>query len=592
VARNKYDIDEVLEADFDSKQFGRALKYANKYKKYLIIALFASVASSVIALITPLLIKKVTDELIPNKDTNGIIGIALAYAMILLLTTLFTALGSYMTNIAGQSIVTDMRRDLFIHLQKLPFQYYDSRPHGKILVRVTNYVSSVSDFLTSGLISFVVDFCTVIIICIFMFALNWKLALACLGGVPLIALAVIVLKPLQHKAKRQYNNKSSNYHAYLNESIIGMKITQIFTRESFNEKIFERLATENKRTWMKRVKIQFLVPIFIDNISLIFTCILYIVAAILLAKGEILIGTVLAMMRYTSRFWTPITDIGNFYSEVAEVGAYLERIFETMNEKVDIASLPGSEPKKIEGEVEFKNCSFEYEKGRPVLKNISFKVEKGENIAFVGPTGAGKSTIVSLVSRFYDLNEGQLLIDGTDIKDITLPSLRSQMGIMLQDVYLFSGTVKDNIKYGSPDATDDEVIEAAKAVKAHDFIMKLPNGYETEVNERGQSLSAGQRQLISFARTLLRKPSILVLDEATSTVDTQTEQLLQQGIKALMKGRTSLIIAHRLSTIRDCDRIMYIDDGQIAEQGTHEELMAKKGEYYNQKLKEKILNGT
>lgn len=587
MARNKYDIDEVLEADFNSKQFGRALGYARKYWKRLAAAFASSIASALISLVPPLLIKEVTDELIPNGNLKGMLKIALIYTAVLLFTTLFTAIGSYMTNIAGQSIVTDMRRDLFVHLQKLPFQYYDSRPHGKILVRVINYVSAVSDFLTTGLITFIVDFFTIIMICIFMFALDWKLALACMGGVPLIALVVIILKPLQHKAKRRYNNKSSNYHAYLNESIIGMRITQIFAREDYNQQIFERLAKDNKTTWMKRVKLQFLVPVFIENISLIFTCVLYIVAAYLLSQGQILIGTILAMTRYTSRFWTPIVDIGNFYSEVAEIGAYLERIFETMNEKPDIESLPGSQPKELEGGIEFRNCVFEYETGFPVLNNVSFSVKPGERIALVGPTGAGKSTIVNLVSRFYDLTEGELFLDGTEIRSITLPSLRSQMGIMLQDVFLFSGTVKDNIRYGSPNATEKEIIEAAKAVKAHDFIVQLPKGYDTEVSERGQSLSAGQRQLVSFARTLLRKPKILILDEATSTVDTQTEQILQEGIKALMNGRTSLIIAHRLSTIRDCDRIMYIENGKIAEQGTHDELMAVKGKYYMQKVKEK-----
>jgi len=581
MARNKYDIDETLSSEFNMSQFSRAIKYAAKYAVFLTFALIFAAASSAIGLIGPLLVKEVTDVYIPNHDSQGMITIALIYAGILVSTTVLNAVRSMLTVYAGQHIVADMRRDLFKHLQKLPFQYYDSRPHGKILIRVVIYVNSVSEFLTSGLVDFIVNLFTIAVIIIFMFTINAQLALVTVFGVPLIALVVGILKPKQQKAKRAYNNKSSNYHAYLNESIMGMRITQAFSREEFNQEIFDRIAKENKQTWMKRVRWQLLVPSCIDIISMSFICALYYVAALMLGNGTILLGTLLAMTRYTNRFWMPIVNIGDLYSQLAEIGAYLERIFETMNEPVDIQSLPGSQEYLMDGDVEFKNVTFAYEENKKVLKNVSFTVKRGENIALVGPTGSGKTTIVNLISRFYDITEGQILIDGKDIKDFTLPSLRSQMGIMLQDTFLFAGTIRENIRYGKLDATDEEILEASKSVKLDTYIDNLPAGYETEVSERGQSLSSGQRQLLSFARTLISKPKILILDEATSTIDTQTERLLQHGIKALMTGRTSFVIAHRLSTIKDCDRIMFIENGEIIESGSHDELLEQKGKYHS-----------
>ena len=581
MARNKYDIDETLEAKFDMGRLRHALRYTLKYALPLTITLILSAASSVINLIGPLLIKDVTDKYIPEKDINGMIKVGITYIFIIVFTTLFNAIRGYLTNYAGQHIVADMRHDLFAHLQKLPFSYYDGRPHGKILVRVTNYVNEVADFLTSGLVNFVIDVFSIIIIMLFMLSLDPLPALITIMGIPFIAIVVGIIKPLQHKAKRTYNNKSANYHAYLNESITGIRITQVFSRENFNQEILNRLAGENKSAWMKRVRLQFLVPVFIDNISIIFTCILYYVSAILLNQGTMMLGTLLAMTRYAGRFWAPIINIGNLYSELAEIGAYLERIFETMDEPVDIQSLPGSKEYDIKGDVSFKDVSFEYEKGRTILHEICFDLKNGDNIALVGPTGSGKTTIVNLISRFYEVTNGNIFIDGKDIREYTIASLRSQMGIMLQDTFLFSGTVRDNIRYGNLEATDEEIEQAAKAVQAHDFIISLSNGYDTEISEQGQSLSAGQRQLLSFARTLVSHPKILILDEATSTIDTQTEKLLQEGIKVLMKGRTAFMIAHRLSTIRSCDRIMYIENGNIAETGSHEELMEKKGLYYN-----------
>jgi ATP-binding cassette subfamily B protein len=332
---------------------------------------------------------------------------------------------------------------------------------------------------------------------------------------------------------------------------------------------------------MRFVKSNFILWPIIDSISTIGVVILYF-AGIMWIQG-ISVGVLIAFVSYIWRFWQPITNMGNFYNAMINAMAYLERIFETIDEKPTISNLPGAkEMPQIKGSVEFKNVGFSYdeEDGNKILDNINFKVEPGSTIALVGPTGAGKSTIINLLSRFYDVQEGEVLVDGINLKSVTLESIRTQMGVMLQDTFLFSGTVMSNIKYARPDATDEEAIRAAKTVCAHDFIMNLKDGYNTEINERGTRLSIGERQLISFARALLADPRILILDEATSSIDTRTELALQNGLQKLLKGRTSFIIAHRLSTIKNADCIMYIDDGSIVERGTHDELLNHKGYYY------------
>ena len=318
----------------------------------------------------------------------------------------------------------------------------------------------------------------------------------------------------------------------------------------------------------------------VDNISQIVTAFVY-VAGVFWIQPIVEFGTLIAMGNYAWRFWQPIMNIADLYNDMINTVAYLERIFETMDEPVSIKNAEDAyELPPIKGEVEFKDVVFEYEPGRPILKNMSFKVTPGESVALVGPTGAGKSTVINLISRFYDIASGQVLLDGHEVGKVTLNSLRSQMGIMMQDSFIFSGNIKENIRYGKLDATDEEIVQAAKTVRADEFIRLMENGYNTEVNERGSRLSQGQKQLISFARTLISDPKILILDEATSSIDTKTERLMQEGINQMLKGRTSFIIAHRLSTIKNCDRIMYIDDGRIVESGSHEELMERKGEYY------------
>ena len=418
-------------------------------------------------------------------------------------------------------------------------------------------------------------------IMIFMFFVNVKLSLVVLSGLPIFAVIMMMIKKRQRKAWQDVSNKSSNLNAYLQENITGARVTQIFTREEENAQIFDRLSEKYRKSWINAVKYSNLVWPATDNVSTLVRAAIFVVGLLVLTPAAVSLGTIVAMTSYASSFWQPIMNLSNIFNNFINNIAYLERIFETLDEPATIADKPNAQDiGDITGEVKFDDVTFSYEQGKTVLEHISFDVKPGESVALVGPTGAGKSTVVSLLSRFYDLDSGKITIDGKDISQATLHSLRSQMGIMLQDSFIFSGTIYDNIRYGRLDATEEEIREAAKIVCADEFISEMKDGYMTEVNERGSKLSGGQKQLISFARTLLSDPKILVLDEATSSIDARTEKLLQQGLQRLLVGRTSFIIAHRLSTIKNCDKIMYIDNKGIAECGTHDQLIAKKGEYY------------
>jgi ATP-binding cassette subfamily B protein len=434
--------------------------------------------------------------------------------------------------------------------------------------------------LSNGLINVVLESMNLIFIVVFMLLTDVKLSLVVLAGVPILMVFLFWIKQKQRKAWQMVSNKNSNLNAYLQENIVGARITQIFAREEENAQTFETLSDNCRKTWMQAVSYNNLVWPGIDSISVFVRAAIFIFGLVVFGENTSL-GVIFAISSYASRFWQPIMSLGNIFNNFLNNIAYLERIFETLDEPVKVADEEGAtEMPPIKGQVTFEHVDFSYEAGKPVLKDLSFSVEPGESVALVGPTGAGKSTIVNLISRFYNLNGGKVLIDGQDISKVTLKSLRSQMGIMLQDSFIFSGTIEDNIRYGKLDATEEEIKEASKLVCADEFIQRFPDAYKTEVKERGSLLSQGQKQLISFARTLLSNPSILVLDEATSSIDVQTERALQQGLNAMLKGRTSFIIAHRLSTIKNCDKIMYVDQGGIVECGTHMELMAKKGYYY------------
>lgn len=580
MARNKYDVDEELVAGFNFKHLLRMFEYLKPYKFKVMLTVFLMLTASAAALLNPYLMKVAIDSSIPNSDIKQLIFLSSIFVLTLIINAVCLKFRIRTMTDIGQSVIVNIRKDLFVHLQKLPFSYYDSRPHGKILVRVVNYVNSLSDLLSNGLINLITDMFTLVFILCFMFFINVNLTLICMAGLPILMGSIFLVKNAQRKAWQKVSRKQSNMNAYIHESICGIKVTQSFAREEVNRGIFGDLTAEYKDSWMHAVRIQFLLWPMIDTISVAGVAAVFVAGISWLDKG-ITVGVLIAFISYIWRFWEPITNLGNFYNSIVNATAYLERIFEAMDEKPLVDNIPeASEMSPIRGNVEFKNVNFSYEEGEKILKDVSFKVNTGDTIALVGPTGAGKTTIVNLLSRFYNIDDGQVLVDGVDISKVTLESLRKQMGVMMQDTFIFSGTIMDNIRYSKLDASDDQVVAAARAVKAHDFIIGLENGYETEVNERGTRLSVGQRQLISFARALLADPRILILDEATSSIDTKTEMALQKGLERLLKGRTSFIIAHRLSTIKNATRIMYIDGGRIVEQGTHDELMELKGAYY------------
>ncbi len=580
MARNKFDVDENLESPFNIKHLKRSFIYIKKHSKKMILSLVLSGLSVICALITPKIVGYAVDYTIPNQDFPQLLLLAIAMAALIGLSVFFALIRSKYMAYVGQDIIYDIRKDLFEHLQELSFQYYDDRPHGKILVRIVNYVNNVSDMLSNGIINFVLETFNIIFILIFMFTTNVQLTLIVLTGVPVFLIFIFIIKPKQRRSWQAVSNKNSNLNAYFQESIDGTKITQSFVRQKENANIFDKLNRANKDAVMYAVRLSNFVPFTVDNISVIVISLMYL-GGIAWTAQVVSFGILVTMGDYAWRLWQPILNIANLYNNLINTLSYLERIFETIDEPVTVKNaehatlLP-----PITGNVVFEDVTFSYDGTKNILEHLNLDIKAGESIALVGPTGAGKTTVVNLISRFYNVNGGAVKLDGNDISQVTLHSLRSQMGIMLQDSFIFSGNIIDNIRYGKLDATEEEIKKACETVRASEFIEEMEDGYYTQVQERGGRLSQGQKQLIAFARTLLCDPKILILDEATSSIDAKTEKLLQEGLQKLLVGRTSFIIAHRLSTIQHCDRILYIADKGVAESGSHEELMKKKGLYY------------
>lgn len=581
MARNTFDVDETLEKEFNWSHYKRLGAYIKPYKKAVFKTLFVIILANLASMLGPYFTKIAIDQVIPQKNLSLLLILGAIFLFSLVIIGWCMRYRIYAITEIGQDILKDMRFSIFEHLQKLPFSYFDSRPHGKILIRVVNYINTLSDLLSNGLINLISDLFNVIITLIFMLFIDVKLTLYSLLLLPVLFVMVLFIQGKQRKAYQELSNKQSNLNAYIHESISGIKITQSFAREDENFQIFNEVSEEYRQSFMKAVRVQYLLWPAVQNISVITTCFIYFVGIRQLGVS-VTTGTLIAFIGYINNFWNPVINIGNFYNSLITATAYLERIFETMDVVPEIQDAPHAIAlPPIKGTVDFQHVYFRYEEGKNILTDVSFHIEPGQTIALVGPTGAGKTTVINLLSRFYDVNEGAVKIDGYDVRDVTLRSLRKQMGVMLQDTFIFSGTIIENIRYGNLTATEEEVIQAAKIVRAHDFIKDLKDGYETVVEERGSTLSAGQRQLISFARALLADPKILILDEATSSIDTKTEELLQEGLQQLLKGRTSFIIAHRLSTIKNSDKIFYIDGGRIVEEGSHDQLMAKHALYHH-----------
>ena len=589
MARNKFDTDEEIEQKLNLRIIPRMLRWIKPYSWWMVLACVIMLVASGISLISPYLIRMAIDVAIPAANYSLLIKIS----VFIVITTLFArillaAKLRLMTRVAQKIIVT-IRKEVFTKLQALPFTYFDSRPHGKILIRVVNYVNSLSDLLSNGIIQLISDLFTLIVIVCFMLAIDVRLTLVCMAVLPVLLLVLVSMKKKQHEAWKQESYKRSNLTAYLSESLNGMKITQSFAREKVNQGIFNELCDKCKKVWIHAVNMNNIIWPVVDNLSTLGVALVYMAGIAWLGDGmggTVTVGTLVAFTGYIWRFWMPIQNLGNFYNSMVTTGAYVERIFELLDEPEDITDRDGAvELPPIRGHVSFDHVNFSYEPGNPVLKDVNFTITPGTSVAIVGPTGAGKTTIVNLLTRFYNPDDGKILIDGLDIQSLQIKSIRKQVGVMLQDSFLFSGTIMENIRYGRLDATDEECIAAAKTVQAHDFIAAFPDGYNTKVTANGGGLSQGQKQLISFARVLLSDPRILILDEATSSVDTQTEKALQKGLDELLKGRTSFIIAHRLSTIRNSDIIFFVDHGEIVERGNHTELMALDGNYA------KLVNG-
>ena len=579
MARNKFDADEEIEQKVNPRIILRLFKWIKPFSKWMILSCVLMLLSAAISLTSPYLIRMAIDDAIPQKNFRMLVIISVALTLsVLIVRVLLAQKLKIMTRVA-QKIIVNIREEVFSKLQALPFTYFDSRPHGKILIRVVNYVNSLSDLLSNGIIQLISDLFTLIVIICFMLAIDVKLTLISMAVVPILFVVLIAMKKKQHEAWKQESYKRSNLTAYLSETLNGMKVTQSFAREDVNQGIFEGLCRTCKKVWIRAVNINNIIWPVVDNLSTFGVALVYFIGISWLGK-TVTIGTLVAFAGYIWRFWNPIQNLGNFYNSMVTTGAYVERIFELLDEPEDITDRPGAkELPPIRGHVQFDHVNFSYEPGNPILKDVDFTITPGMSVAIVGPTGAGKTTIVNLLSRFYNPDDGKILIDGLDIQDLQIKSIRKQVGVMLQDSFLFSGSIMENIRYGRLDATDEECIAAAKTVQAHDFISAFPDGYNTVLSANGGGLSQGQKQLISFARVLLSDPRILILDEATSSVDTHTEKALQKGLGELLKGRTSFIIAHRLSTIRNSDIIFYVDHGEIVERGNHKELMALNGNY-------------
>lgn len=581
--RNTYFEDEVVHKKIDIKQFGRILKYIMPYKNIFIIVSVLMLVSACTALLPPMLLRYIINDVVIEKDMAKLFYVVCGLIFLAATDIGLTYAQQRMMGQMGHSVIADMRRDIFYKLQELPFEYFDNRPDGKIVVRVTDYINDLANFFTNYVVMFLVYLVKIVIVTIFMLSLSPELTLivAC-TTIPMMTLVLL----LRYKIRRRFawhRAKLSNRSAFLIETIMGEKIVKNYNRVKKNKEIYEDLHNQSVNVWWGIVKLNNLNTPIVEIFWNIGTLCLYGVALYLILNGSSHVdaGTVVAFISYMGLFSGPLTQIAIIIQQLAQVSSNLEQVFDTIDYEVDIKDEEGDVSlKNVRGQVDFDNVTFSYEDDINILENVNLHVKPGETIALVGPTGAGKTTIINLITRFYDVTGGSVKIDGNDVRKVTLESLREEVGVLMQDPFIFKGSVMENIRYGRLDATDEECINAAKYIYADEFIERLPNGYDEELEERGEGLSAGEKQLISFARIILKNPSVIILDEATSSIDTETENMIQKALDVILSEKTAFIVAHRLSTIRNADRILYIADKGIAEEGNHDELMEKKGLYY------------
>lgn len=582
--RFKYSADEVIEKPFNWKQMLRLFSYMKPYRKDLLpLSILMVLLNTSVKLIIPILIGVYTlDKALVNKDGQLLAILVSVIALLYILSYGANYFRIKWMNMLGQSVIYDLRKHLFTHVQTLSHRFFDQRSAGSILVRIMNDINSLQELFTNGVINLLMDMILLVGIFIILFTLSPELTLAIMVILPIM---FFISTSLRRKIRRSWQVvrlKQSKLNSHLNESIQGIRITQSFTQEKENMIYFDGVNTENFESWRIASQKNAMFRPLVELTNALGSAVLIWFGAYLIQGNEISIGVFVSFAFYLGMFWEPISRLGMVYNQLLMGMASSERIFEFLDEKPNVSEkMNAVQLNGILGHIKFEHVKFAYDDRRQALKAINLEIHAGQTVALVGHTGSGKTTIANLISRFYDPTEGTVKIDGHNLRDVTLSSLRKQISIVLQDTFIFSGTIKENIRFGRPDATDAEVIEAAKAVGAHTFIANLPKGYETEVEERGNILSVGERQLLSFARALLADPRILILDEATASIDTETEMKIQKALKTLLNGRTAIIIAHRLSTIREADNIFVLDHGMIKEQGSHHQLMELGGEYYS-----------
>ena len=581
--RNTFFEDEQIEKKIDIKQLGRTVQYILPYRKILILVTCMMLVAAVVSLFPPRLLKLIVDEVVVNQDYRQLALLGAGLVLLAAVEILSTFIQARSMGKMGLLIISNIRMDIFERLQRLPFDYFDNRPDGKIVVRVTEYINALADFFSNYVMMFAIYIVKIVVVTVFMLSLSPVLTLIVFAVIVPMMVIVFVLRSVLRRMYTLHRLKNSNRTAFLVESIMGEQIVKNYNRIEINKETYRDIHQESVKMWWSITKRSRLNQPVVMGFWHVGTLLIYGVALALILGGNSMItaGVVITFTTYMSSFQDPLSQISTIIQELAQVCSNLEQVFETIDYPLGIQDKENAVTlKNVKGRVDFNDVTFAYEENVNVLEHFDLHVKPGETIALVGPTGAGKTTIINMLTRFYDVQQGSVTVDGIDVRDATLDSLRREVGVLMQDPFIFKGTVLENIRYGRRDATDEECMEAAKTIFADKFIQRLNGGYEHMLEERGAGLSAGERQLISFARIVLKNPSVIILDEATSAIDTETELLIKQALDVLIQDKTAFIVAHRLSTIRNSDRILYISNKGIAEEGTHEQLMAKKGLYY------------